>query len=111
MRPGMEALGATMVWAGIGIAVLMLATWLISLPLRDVSWIDVAWGLAFVVAGWAALLAGEGDGTRSAVMVVLVSLWGLRLAGFIANRKRGEGEEDRRYREMRERDGPKFPLI
>jgi steroid 5-alpha reductase family enzyme len=89
----------------------MLLTWLISLPTKDVSWVDVSWGLAFVVAGVVAFLAAGGDDTRGVVGVVLVALWGLRLAGFIGIRKVGEGEEDRRYREMRERNPSAFPLI
>ena len=107
----MEALGATMVVAAIALLVLMLVTWAISVRIEDVSIVDVVWGLTFVTSAIVATLVGGGDGTRQLIALVLVVLWGGRLAGFIGIRKVGEGEEDRRYREMRERDPERFPLI
>ena len=34
------------------IAGLMLTVWLISLPLKDVSIVDITWGLGFVLVAW-----------------------------------------------------------
>jgi steroid 5-alpha reductase family enzyme len=107
----MEALGATMAIAAGALAVLMLVTWLISVKIEDVSIVDVVWGLTFVTSAIVATLVGGGDSARQLVGLVMVVLWGGRLAGFIGARKAGEGEEDRRYREMRERDPERFPLI
>jgi steroid 5-alpha reductase family enzyme len=42
--------------------------------------------------------------------VVLVTIWGLRLAGYLFWRNHGE-PEDYRYRAMRKRWGDRFPLI
>lgn len=76
--------------------------WVVSIATRDASVADIAWGLLFVAVAWMAVGLGEGDAERSFVVAVLVSLWGIRLAAFIAERHDGE---DRRYRDMREKHG------
>ena len=58
--------------------------WVLSLPLRDVSIVDVAWGLAFVDIAWVSARLADGDGGRTALAVALVTVWGLRLALYIA---------------------------
>jgi steroid 5-alpha reductase family enzyme len=91
--------------------VLMLATWALSLPLRDVSIVDVAWGVGFVVVAWIALATGDGDSGRRALLAALTTVWGLRLAGYIGRRKLRERREDPRYVELRERYGERFWLV
>lgn len=78
---------------------LMTLTWLISLPTRDASLADIAWGLCFVAIAWAAYVSGE-RGSGSLLAALLVSVWGLRLSGYLAIRNLGHGE-DRRYQAMR----------
>jgi len=107
----MADLGATMLACGAAVLALLLATYALSLPLRDVSVVDVAWGLALVVAGWVAVAVAGGDGPRSALAAALVAVWGLRLAGYIAYRKAQSPGEDPRYGQMRERHGERFPLV
>jgi steroid 5-alpha reductase family enzyme len=86
---------------------LVTAVWLLSIPLHDVSVIDVAWGLGFVVIGWVCFAVGHGDHDRRLLLAVLVTAWGLRLATHIGRRNAGKGE-DRRYAAMREREGAHF---
>ena len=89
---------------------LMTCVWLLSLPLRDVSIVDIFWGLGFVVVAWATLSqSGAWDGWRVA-LVVMTTLWGLRLSGYLAWRNWGE-EEDRRYQSLRNRFGSIFPVL
>lgn len=95
-------------WAAIGVAILMSGFWLVSLPLRNASIADIAWGLAFVVVAWAAVLAGSGSGA-SIFLAAGVTIWGVRLAGYIAWRNRGHGE-DRRYVAMRDKRPGSFWL-
>ncbi|QIK68470.1 DUF1295 domain-containing protein [Nocardioides sp. HDW12B] len=57
--------------------------------------IDVTWGLGFAVVAATAYVLHTGDGTRAAVALGIVALWGLRLAAHIANRSRGHGEDPR----------------
>jgi len=92
----------------IGAAVLLL--WLWSSKLRNVSIVDVFWGCGFVVIAWTTLICDGSFGPRSIVLTAMVSLWGLRLAGYLAWRNSGK-PEDYRYAAMRERHGRRFPLI
>ncbi len=107
----MVDLAATMLICAGALLALLLATFALSLPLCDVSIVDVAWGLAFVIAGWVSWAVGGGDAARSTLATVLVSVWGLRLAGYIAHRKRAHPGEDPRYGEMRKRHGDRFALV
>lgn len=76
--------------------VLVLAiTFAVAVRLGKHAVIDVAWGLGFVAVTVTAFVRATGDGTRAAVVLTMVTLWGLRLAGHIANRSRGHGEDPR----------------
>ena len=79
--------------------------WVISIPLRDASVADIAWGLCFIAIALAALIAGDAGGGRSVLIALLVTVWGLRLAAWIAYRHDGE---DPRYAALRERHGDGF---
>ena len=74
-------------------------TWLASLAVRDASLADIAWGMAFVLIGWACYLAGDRSGAML-LAACLVTVWGLRLAIHIGRRNLGHGE-DKRYQAMR----------
>jgi steroid 5-alpha reductase family enzyme len=78
----------------------MFVAWLASVAMRDAGVADVAWGLAFVAIAVVSLSVGDGDENRSLLILILVSCWGVRLAGYIAQRRDGE---DRRYAAMREK--------
>ncbi len=88
------------------IAVLMIALWLLSLALRDASVIDPGWGLGFVLVAWAEWL--RDDSNLPVALLPLVTIWGLRLAGYLFYRKLKEPSEDRRYKSMREKHGGNF---
>ena len=102
--------GSVMLASAAAIAALMLATWLVSLALRDASIVDIVWGPGFVLVAWVAFAVGDGSGTRRALVVALTTLWGLRLAAYLAWRNIGK-PEDYRYRAMRRRYGARFPLV
>jgi steroid 5-alpha reductase family enzyme len=83
------------------------AAWLLSLPLRNVSIVDSLWSIMFVL-----LAASDVRGTgtlhpRAILVLVLVTLWALRLSIYITWRNRGHGE-DRRYQTIRARNEPGF---
>jgi steroid 5-alpha reductase family enzyme len=96
--------------AAIAIAVLMLLTWVVSVVLRNASIVDIVWGLGFVVVGWTVRLQGDTNTARQWLLVGMVTVWGLRLAGYLAWRNHGAGE-DYRYRAMRKRYGDRFPVV
>ena len=92
------------------IAGLMLGLWLVSLALRDASIVDIFWGAGFVVVAWTTRLVADGSDARGWLLVALTTVWGVRLAGYLAWRNLGKGE-DFRYQAMRRRHGSRFPLV
>ena len=107
----MPVTGATLILVGSAVAILcmMLAVWATSLVMRDASIVDIAWGSGFVLVAWVSYWLGEGNSTRSLLLTVLTSIWGLRLAFYLAKRNLGHGE-DFRYQSMRRKHGARFAL-
>ena len=94
----------------VGLAVALAAftvLWLVSLALRNASIVDIFWGPGFVLVGWLYHLTSSPRTGLGALACALVTAWGLRLAGHIAFRNAGSGE-DYRYRQWRERSGKAF---
>ena len=77
----------------------IVSIWALSLWKRDASLIDIGWGPGFVLVAWVAAFLGDG-GARGAVVLGLVTLWGLRLGGYLYWRSRGKGRRGR-HRRMR----------
>ena len=86
---------------------LTLCLWIVSLRKRDVSIVDSFWGAGFAVVAWLTACLVDQIDLIDCIIVGLVTIWGLRLAGYLTWRKWGEGE-DRRYAEMRRRHGERF---
>jgi steroid 5-alpha reductase family enzyme len=99
-----------MLVAAITISCVMVATWLVSLVLKNASIVDIVWGLGFVITSWVLAMTIDGDSTRQILLAVMVGLWGLRLGGYLAKRNIGHGE-DWRYKAMRKKKGARFGLI
>ena len=91
-------------------AALMTLVWVVSLVKRDASIIDIFWGPAFALLAWVYWAAVPGQGARRLLVPVLVTVWALRLAGYILWRNRGGGE-DYRYAAMRSKYGRAFPAL
>ena len=89
---------------------LMFLLWLISLKLRDVSIVDVFWGLGFTVIALATFAMTGQTTKRTVLLVTFTALWGVRLSIHLARRKFGT-PEDRRYQAMRESIGPSFWIV
>lgn len=101
---------ATSYQAGIGLLVAVLTgLWLLSLAIKDASIIDIFWGAGFVIIAWfyATQVGFENMGNRNWVLLGLISIWGLRLAGYLAKRNLGKGE-DYRYAQWRKDNGKKW---
>ena len=82
---------------------------LISLIKKRNDVADVAWGLGFVVLAWVSLLISANFQWRSLLVVLLVSVWGLRLFWHIGRRNQ-QKTEDSRYAKWR-RDWKKWFLL
>jgi steroid 5-alpha reductase family enzyme len=93
-------------WGFVWIGVLMTLLWLVSIPLRNVSIVDIFWGLGFVLVNAWYFAQGLGNPSRKLLLLVLVTIWGLRLSGYLAWRNIGKGE-DFRYQQFRQSYGPR----
>jgi steroid 5-alpha reductase family enzyme len=81
------------------VALCFTALWLIALRLRDVSFIDSWWALGMVVLAWASFFVTGAPTPHKVLLLVLCSVWGLRLGGYLLWRWRRNGP-DRRYQTM-----------
>ena len=79
------------------ILILMTILWIISIIVRNVSIVDLFWGLGFVITTAFFFLKSSGNESRKIVLMILVTIWGLRLSVYLAWRNAGKGE-DFRYR-------------
>ena len=83
----------------------MIALWLISLLLKDSSIVDIFWGTGFVITAWFYFfLTPDGFAARKLLIVILTTIWGLRLSIHILLRNWGHGE-DYRYQQWRQEAG------
>jgi len=88
----------------------MLVLWFVSLALKNASIVDIFWGAGFSLIAVVTFALSDGYRPRKLLIITLSLVWGLRLAGYIAWRNHGKGE-DFRYQAMRKRFGNRFPLI
>ena len=79
--------------------------WIVSLKQRNASIADLIWGMWFVIEACIAHFESPTD--RSLLMLILTSIWGLRLSVYLGWRNHGQ-PEDRRYRAMRSYHGSHF---
>jgi steroid 5-alpha reductase family enzyme len=91
---------------GLGVTlVLMTILWFVSLRLKNSSIVDIFWGTGFVIAGWVYfLLTPDGYLARKLLIMILVTIWGLRLSLHILRRNWGK-PEDFRYQVWRKEAG------
>jgi len=86
--------------ASLVIWVLVTMLWIWSIIIKNVSIVDIFWGFGFVVVNALYLFVPGELNDRKILVLILVSIWGLRLAIHLASRNIGRGE-DFRYREFR----------
>lgn len=84
--------------------VLVTLLWLWSVIIKNVSIVDIFWGIGFVVVNAFYVFSSGELNPRKILILVLVTVWGLRLAGYLAKRNIGKGE-DFRYQEFRRKYG------
>ena len=87
-----------LVVAGASIAVLAVMhgiTFVIGRRIGRYNVVDVTWGLGFVGVAVVAAVLGSGDLFRRVLLMVLVAMWGLRLAWHMVRKSAGKGEDPR----------------
>ncbi|MGK0367444.1 MAG: steroid 5-alpha reductase family enzyme [Thermoproteota archaeon] len=76
---------------------------------KNLGFIDTAWGLSFIVFHLSAYLMYNPTGLKPLIIVISISIWGIRLAGYLHKRNQGK-PEDFRYALMRKGWGPNQAL-
>ncbi len=99
---------------GLGVVVAFMAACLAwSVRKQELTVVDTAWGVGFVLVALASALvslSGDGDPVLPWILLAMTAGWGLRLATYLHLRNRGKGE-DPRYAEMSEADGRSFAQV
>ena len=93
--------------AALVILAYMTLVWLLSLARKDASVVDIFWGFGFVVTAAAYFVLTDGFIARKIILMALVTIWGLRLSGYILWRNWGK-PEDFRYQKWRAESGSSF---
>ena len=93
----------------IAVLIFMTVIFIIALSIKDNSIVDIAWGIGFIVIAILTRVLGREPSSVSTAVMLLVTIWGIRLALHIAIRKRGEGE-DFRYAKWRQDWGRWFVI-
>lgn len=106
----MENLFTVLGWNLAAVTGMMFCGWLISLVYKNVTLVDSLWGLGFVLIAWITFGLTEGYTGRKVLIVVLTTVWGLRLSAHLSWRNWGKGE-DPRYGGWRQAGGNRFWII
>jgi steroid 5-alpha reductase family enzyme len=86
---------------------LTLVAWAVATVRRNVGLVDIFWSLFLLLAAAVFALLAPSPGARAWLVLVLVAIWSLRLAAYLAARN-WNAPEDHRYRAMRARYEPGF---
>lgn len=86
--------------------VLVTLLWIWSIFIKNVSIVDLFWGAAYVIVNAFYVFTSGELNPRKILILILVTLWGLRLTIYLSFRNIGKGE-DYRYQEFRRQYGPK----
>jgi steroid 5-alpha reductase family enzyme len=85
--------------AGLVLA-MMTGLWALSAAIKDSSIADIFWGLGFVLIVFFTAKISEGSEERRNLIMLLTSIWGIRLTAYIG--WRNWGAEDARYARLRQ---------
>lgn len=89
------------------VLILMTILWIVSIIIKNVSIVDIFWGFGFVMLTWFYYFQTDGLLIRKIILLILVTIWGLRLSIYIGWRNWGKGE-DYRYQNFRKKYGHKY---
>jgi steroid 5-alpha reductase family enzyme len=78
------------------VGVCFLGLWLLSIALKDPSFVDSWWAIGMLVIAWSGFFIPGGGGPHALALTLLCTAWGLRLGLYLLWRWRKDGP-DRRY--------------
>lgn len=90
--------------ASLVIVVLVSLLWALSVWIKNVSIVDLFWGVGFVIVNGMYFYYSGDYYTRKILLLVFVTFWGLRLSIYLSFRNIGKGE-DYRYQNFRMKYG------
>lgn len=90
--------------AMLGVAVI---AWAVATVRRNAGLVDIFWSLFFLAGAAVYAAVTPALTTRAFVVLALVSVWSLRLSGYLALRN-WNAPEDHRYKAIRDRNSPGF---
>lgn len=73
--------------------------WRLSIPIRDPSFIDAWWPAGMAGVAWLSLALAGAPSPHAWALAIIVSIWALRLGGYLFRRWRAHGA-DRRYENL-----------
>ena len=95
---------------GVGAAsmfVVMAATWVTAVRIKNAGIVDIAWSLNFSLLALLYAALGPGWTFRRMLILAMVALWSLRLGGYLFARVMGHHPvEDGRYQQLRQEWAP-----
>jgi steroid 5-alpha reductase family enzyme len=91
----------------VAILAVAVVSWAFSVFRKDVSFVDSLWSLFFVLAAGVFAAVTQPLSVRGQLMLLLVTVWALRLSIYITVRNWGE-PEDYRYQSIRANNEPGF---
>ena len=95
MDPFWQELGLVLA-ADFGVAmVAVLLLWMVSIPLRDVSIIDMMFAVILLAVTAVSYLLGSGAPARKQLVLLLVGIWAVRITVHLVKRNWGHGEDPR----------------
>jgi steroid 5-alpha reductase family enzyme len=86
---------------------LSLLGWFLSLVRQNVTHVDSMWSIFFLLASLSYVHFSGDFSTRGLIIIILVSIWSLRLCAYLTWRNWGP-HEDSRYSEIRKNNEPHF---
>ena len=98
------SVGGVLIINAVALIAALTALWGVSVAIKDASIVDIAWGSTFVLTAWITRFTADGHEARQNLLVILTTIWGLRLTLYLAKRSLGHGE-DARYVSIRRRGG------
>jgi steroid 5-alpha reductase family enzyme len=93
----------------ISISLFALVGWLLSLARKNVTHVDSMWSLFLMLSAYSYVLALNNITPRTFLVLLLVSLWAIRLCVYLTWRNWGP-HEDHRYVAIRQNNEPNFWL-
>ena len=88
-------------WSVAFVLLAYFVTWfIISTVKNNYGLVDIAWGLGFVVVGWTSLIVSGQLRLQTTIILLFVSVWGLRLFWHLV-KSNWNSPEDYRYVNMR----------